>query len=260
MDLLIGSSGFVGSTLRTQKSFDFLYRSNNIASIKKDIDGIVVCSAAPAQKYLANENPSSDLNNIKKLISHISSIRCKNFILISTVDVFKNPNNVFENSHVNENGLHPYGLHRRMLEDFVENNFRNYLIVRLSGLVGPGLRKNIIFDFQNNNNLDRIESRNIFQFYPMINLWRDIKIALKAKIKIIHLTAERITVAEVSRKGFNKTFNNELSSALVSYDMRTEYAELFGVKGDYQYSCHDSIEAIRHYAQIENKKLEIKNK
>ena len=77
---------------------------------------------------------------------------------------------------------------------------------------------------------------------------------------IIHLTAEPITVAEVSCQGFNKTFNNELSSALVSYDMRTEYAELFGVKGDYQYSCHDSIEAIRHYAQIENKKLEIKNK
>ena len=58
----------------------------------------------------------------------------------------------------------------------------------------------------------------------------------------------------------NKKFNNELSSALISYDMRTEYAELFGVKGDYQYSCHDSIKAIRHYAQLENKKLEIKNK
>ena len=260
MDLLIGSSGFVGSTLRTQKSFDFLYRSNNITTIKKDIDGIVVCSAAPAQKYLANKNPSSDLNNIKKLILHTSSIRCKNFILISTVDVFKNPNNVFENSHINENGLHPYGLHRRMLENFVENNFSNYLIVRLSGLVGPGLRKNIIFDFQNNNNLDKIESRNIFQFYPMTNLWHDIKIALEAKIKIIHLTAEPITVAKVSSQGFNKKFNNELSSALISYDMRTEYAELFGVKGDYQYSCHDSIEAIRHYVQLENKKLEIKNK
>ena len=39
MDLLIGSSGFVGSTLRTQKNFDFLYFSNNIASIKKNIDG-----------------------------------------------------------------------------------------------------------------------------------------------------------------------------------------------------------------------------
>ena len=260
MDLLIGSSGYVGSTLRTQRSFDFLYRSNNIASIKKDIDGIVVCSAAPAQKYLANKNPSSDLNNIKKLISHIRSIRCKTFILISTVDVFKNPNNVYENSHVNENGLHPYGLHRRMLEDFVENNFSNYLIVRLSGLVGLGLRKNIIFDFQNNNNLEKIESRNIFQFYPMTYLWHDIKIALEAKIKIIHLTAEPITVAEVSSQGFDKTFNNKLSSPLISYDMRTEYAELFGVKGDYQYSCRDSIEAIRLYVQSENKNLEIKNK
>ena len=259
MNLLIGSSGYVGSTLRTQTHFDFLYRSNNIGSIKKEIDGIVVCSAAPAQKWVANKNPLADLNNIKKLISHLKSIRCGTFILISTIDVFKNPNNVYENSHVNKNGLHPYGLHRRMLENFVENNFKNYLIVRLSGLVGSGLRKNVVFDFQNNNNLDQIESRNIFQFYPMVNLWRDIQIALKEKIKLIHLTAEPITVADVSKYGFNKIFNNKLSSPLINYDMRTQYAELFGTKGNYQYSRLESIDAIRIYAQSENKNLEIKN-
>ena len=259
MNLLIGSSGYVGSTLRVQTHFDFLYNSHNIASIKKKVDGVVVCAAAPAQKWIANKNPSADLKNIKNLIDHLKSIRCVSFILISTIDVFKIPNNVDESSHVDENDLNPYGMHRRMLENFVKNNFKNHLIVRLSGLVGPGLRKNIIFDFQNNNNLDQIDSRSVYQFYPMVNLWRDIQIILKEKINLIHLTAEPITVADVSRFGFNKIFNHTLSSSPINYDMKTLYAGLFGAKGNYQYSRHESIQAIRVYAQSELKNLEIKN-
>ena len=41
--------------------------------------------------------------------------------------------------------------------------------------------------------------------------------------------------------------------------MRTRYAEFFGAKGNYQYSRHESIQAIRAYAQSETKNLEIKN-
>ena len=259
MNLLIGSSGYVGSTLRAQTHFDFLYNSHNIASIKKEIDGVVVCAGAPAKKWIANKNPSADLKNIKKLITYIKSVRCVTFILISTIDVFKIPNNVDENSHVDENGLIPYGMHRRMLENFVKNNFKNHLIVRLPGLVGPKLRKNIIFDFLNNNNLDQIDSRGMYQFYPMVNLWRDIQIALKEKINLIHLTAEPITVADVSKFGFNKIFNHILSSSPINYDMKTLYAKLFGAKGNYQYSRDETIQAIRAYAQSEPKNLEIKN-
>ena len=64
MDLLIGSTGFVGSTLISQRNFDYCYNSDNIAKIEKDIDGIVVCAAPSAKKYLANQNPLLDLNNI----------------------------------------------------------------------------------------------------------------------------------------------------------------------------------------------------
>jgi len=253
MDLLIGSTGFVGSTLISQRNFDYCYNSDNIAKIEKDkdIDGIVVCAAPSAKKYLANQNPLLDLNNINKLISHIKFLKCKTFILISTVDVFREPINIFEDSSVIENGLHPYGLNRRMLENFVINNFNNYLIVRLSGLVGPGLRKNIVFDFKNNNDLDKIDCRNIYQFYPIINLWKDIEIALKANLKLIHLTAEPISVAEVSKQGFGKIFNNKLSAKLIKYDMRTKYGKLFGVNKDYQYSSDESINAIHQYNQSE---------
>ena len=211
----------------------------------------VVCAGAPAQKWIANREPKADRQKIDGLIAHLKTIQCKTFILISTVDVFKNPIGVDEDTPVDESGLHAYGLHRRLLEKFVESHFPSYLIVRLPGLVGPGLRKNVIFDFLNDNNLHAIESRGVFQFYPMVNLWYDIQTALNAGLNLVHLTAEPISVADVSKKGFGKSFDHALANTPATYDMRTRHAHIFDAPGRYQYSSRETIQAIRAYAQSE---------
>jgi hypothetical protein len=254
---LIGYTGFVGSTLLKQRTFEQRFRSTNINEIEGNEFDLVVCSAAPAQKWIANREPEADLQTIEDLIAHLKTIRCETFVLISTVDVFKSPIGVIEDTPVDEAGLHPYGLHRRLLEKFVEECFANYLIVRLPGLVGPGLRKNVIFDFLNNNNLHFIESRGVFQFYPMTNLWYDIQIALGAGLKLVHLTAEPISVAEISAAGFGKPFNQILANPPGSYDLRSKYAALFGVDGAYQYSKRETIQAVRAYAQSEPVSIEM---
>lgn len=251
MNTLIGYSGFVGSTLLKQTSFDATYRSTDIHEINRQDFDVVVCAAAPAQKWIANSKPGEDLNNITSLIEHLRTIRCKTFILISTVDVFNNPIDVDESTVIQETGLHPYGLHRRFLEKFVEENFSKSLIVRLPGLVGPGLRKNVIFDFHNSNKLEAIESRGIFQFYPMVNLWYDIQIALQAGLRLVHLTAAPIRVSDVSLRGFGKPFKQELIGMPARYDMQTMYATIYGAKGRYQYSESETVQAIRAYAQSE---------
>lgn len=250
-DALIGYTGFVGTTLLKQHAFDQRFRSVNI----KDIDGhefdLVVCAAAPAQKWIANREPDADRQNIEGLIAHLKTIKCKTFVLISTVDVFKMPVGVDEETPVDEVGLHAYGLHRRLLERFVEVHFTNHLIVRLPGLVGPGLRKNVIFDFLNANNLYAIESRGVFQFYPMVNLWFDIQTALNAGLKLVHLTAEPVSVAELSATGFGKTFDHALADKPATYDLQSRYADIFGGHGVYQYSKRETIQAVRAYAQSE---------
>lgn len=248
---LIGFTGFVGSTLLKQASFEALYRSTNINEIDSQIFDTVICCAAPAQKWIANKDPANDFKNIQLLIQNLKSIQCKRFILISTVDVFKSPINVYEGTEIDELNLQPYGFHRRLLEKFVESHFDNYLIVRLPGLVGPGLRKNVIFDFLNNNNLKMIESRGVFQFYPMVNLWFDIQTALENNLNIIHLTAEPITAADVALKGFGISFRNRLPGTPALYDFKTSYAELFGKSGPYQYCYDETLLAIRAYAQSE---------
>lgn len=248
---LIGHSGFVGSSLLRQHDFHSRYRSTNIADIQGKSFDLVVCAGAPAQKWIANKAPAEDLAVIDALITHLGTIDCRKFVLISTVDVFHTPVEVDERSHVDENGLLPYGLHRRHLEKFVESRFDNHLVIRLPGLVGPGLRKNIIFDLLHDNNLATVESRSVYQFYPMVNLWYDIRRGLDLDLKLLHLTAAPVSVAQVAADGFGRPFEQILAPPPVRYDFRTVHSREFGGERWYQYSLRETIQAIRSYAQTE---------
>ena len=250
-DALIGHSGFVGGTLLRQRAFDALYRSTDIHEIAGREFDLVVCAGAPAQKWIANRAPVEDRANIEAMIGHLSAMRCKSFVLISTVDVFGDPTGVDETSEVSEQGLHPYGLHRRLLERAVERMFDDHLIVRLPGLVGPGLRKNVVFDLLNDNNLHVVDSRGEFQFYPMVNLWDDLQRARGAGLRCVRSKIEPVSVERVAAEGFGRPFVNHLQAKPARYDFRSVHAELFGGHGAYQYDARASLMAIRAYAQSE---------
>lgn len=142
---IIGYTGFVGSNLVRQVDFNSLYNSKNIESIIGKKFDLLVCSGAPAVKWLANKEPEKDLENIKRLTKCLGKVAAKKVILISTVDVYPLPVEVDEDTEIDLEVLHPYGKHRLELERFVEARFDS-LIVRLPGLFGDGLKKNIIYD------------------------------------------------------------------------------------------------------------------
>ena len=250
-DALIGYTGLVGSTLLRQRPFQHLFRSTNIEEVRGRGFDLVVCAGAPAQKWVANRDPEADKANVSRLINNLGKLTCERFVLISTVDVFGSPYAVDESIPPEENGLHPYGLNRLTLERFVENKFPGALIIRLPGLVGPGLRKNVIFDFLNDNNLSAIDSRGIFQFYPTVNLWADIEVALSSDIYLLHLTAAPISVSQVARDGFGRAFDQQVVEQPARYDFCSRNASLYGVDGPYQYSQRETLLAIRAYAQSE---------
>ena len=120
---LIGYSGFVGQTLLRQRSFDDLYRSTNIQDIRGKSYDLVIGAGAPAKKWLANKDPEGDRLAIDTLISHLSEVKARTFVLISTVDVFKKPVEVDEDTVIDTEKLHPYGFNRWRLEQFVHNHF-----------------------------------------------------------------------------------------------------------------------------------------
>ncbi len=250
-DALIGHSGFVGGTLLRQRSFGAMYRSTDIDAIVGRRFDTVICAGAPAQKWLANREPEADLRTIEGLIARLAGVQCSTFILISTVDVFHQTVHVDENSPVDEHELHPYGRNRRLLENFAQDHFNRCIVARLPGLVGPDLRKNVIYDLLNDNNLHTIDRRSVYQFYPMVNLWHDLQLAQRNGLGLLHLTAEPISVCEVSEYGFGKRFDQVLDAPPARYDFRSRHAALFGGAGAYQYSRRETLQAVRAYAQSE---------
>lgn len=250
---LIGHSGFVGSTLKRQADFDALYRSTDIDGIRGHAFDLVICAGAPAQKWLANREPEADKRNMERLIDALRNVRCREFVLISTVDVFKDPRGVDESTQPDDNGLHPYGANRLWLERFVQDQFEAARIVRLPGLVGPGLKKNIIFDLHHGNAVSAIDSRSVFQFYPMVNLWTDLVRTREAGLNCVHLTAEPLSVAEIALQGFGIRFEQVQQGCPAHYDFQSRHAGTFGAQGRYTYSARETMLAVRAYAQSEPK-------
>lgn len=146
---LVGYTGFVGSNLANNFKFDNLYNSKNIEEAYGTNPDLLVYSGVPAEKFLANNNPEKDMEIIKNAFENIKKINPKRIVLISTIDVYKNPINVDEDTKIDTEGLLPYGYNRYKLERMVEENFDNHLIVRLPGLYGENIKKNFIYDLIN---------------------------------------------------------------------------------------------------------------
>lgn len=233
-DALIGFTGFVGQNLNTVP-FAALFNSKNIEEIRNRRFEMIICAGAPGAKWLANKEPDADSAQIQRLIEVLKTVSAQKFILISTIDVFRIPINADEASVVDTKDLHPYGLHRYALERFVQNQFDSH-VLRLPGLFGKGLKKNVIFDFLTNNAVENIESRNVFQFYNLAHIWTDIHKVVESNIPLIHLSTEPTSVEEVVRAGFQKEFVNHHTKPLIRYDFRSKYDSLWDGRNGYLYS------------------------
>lgn len=247
---LIGSTGFVGGALRQQCDFDEFFSSSNIHELNGHFDTIY-CAAAPGQKWLANQDPASDRETIATLLKALLKVTAETVVLISTVDVFSDPVGVDEETVPSKKDLSPYGLHRLELEEELACHFDQSLTVRLPGLVGPGLRKNAIYDLHNGNNLMAIDSRAVFQFYPTVNLFRDIQIGLQHNLSLLHLSSEPTSIDDVADFCFGREFFNELMAKIPRYDFQSVHASVFGRNSLYQYSAPEVFQLIRDFHQTE---------
>ena len=149
MRSLVGYTGFVGSNLMESGSFDFAYNSVNIAEAFGTRPDILYFSGLRAEKYLANTDPGADFELVKQAMKNIESIAPKSVILISTIDVYGHPAGADEETVIETGALHPYGLNRLRLEDFIRERYPDHLILRLPALFGKHIKKNFIYDMLN---------------------------------------------------------------------------------------------------------------
>ena len=148
MDALIGSTGFVGGSLLRQRDFDARFDSRSIHKANGQTFDTVVCAAAPGSMFEANRFPDRDREKVGSLITSLSGLKARRFVLVSTIAVLADFAADDEGSAVFQTDL-AYGANRRALEVFCTETFSDCLIVRLPALFGSGLKKNFLFDILN---------------------------------------------------------------------------------------------------------------
>lgn len=241
MTALIGHSGFVGSNLLAKRSYDFLYRSNNIETIRGRQFDHVVCSGVQAMKWWANLHPQEDLAGIEKLLEPLAEVTAERFTLISTIDIYPVPREVDESSPINHTGHHAYGLNRLYVEDWVRKHFPQVLILRLPGLFGPGIKKNVIFDMLHENGLDKVHPNGVFQYYDLRRLTDDIDRAWDLGIDLLNLSTGQLATAEIRDHFFPGKELGGSGPAPASYNMKSKHAEAWGGQDGYLYSKEQVI-------------------
>lgn len=233
---LIGSTGFVGSTLARQMHFAASFNSATIDMIYGCEFDTIVCAGAPAVKWLANKDPVGDLANLKRLMSALLNVRARHLVLISTIDVYPKPEQVDE-ADIPEYHPEAYGRNRRALELFAESEFERSTIIRLPGLFGEGLKKNIIFDLIHGNQLGNINPASQFQWYPLERFHSDLYEIIGSGLPLVNVAPEPLQTEDILSALFPRVKPGPTVHPAASYDMHTQHADLLGGAGQYHLSA-----------------------
>lgn len=243
---LIGYTGFVGGNLQDQAAFDDLYNSKNIENIAGKSYELLVSAGGPAVRWQANKEPEKDRRALQRLMDCLSKVSAKKFVLMSTIDVYADPVEVDEDAPIELSELKPYGKHRREVEIFVEDRF-DASIIRLPNLFGPGLKKNVVYDLLHDNLVEQIHAEAVYQYYNLKHLWRDTRITLDNRLRVVNFSTEPVSVREMAREAFGLDFQNRPTPAAPRYDFKSKFAGLYGGAGGYLY---DKVQVLSELKQF----------
>jgi nucleoside-diphosphate-sugar epimerase len=169
---VIGAEGFVGSAfaehLATHPGVSLrkITRQNYAAESGQPSDVVVDCSAN-SRKYLAEERPVEDFDlSVTQRLRTLHAFPARQHLHVSSVDVYghlESEQTTREDSPMDAESASHYGFHKLLAESLVRHYAARWLIVRLAGMVGPGLRKNPVYDVLEGSP-QRIHPDSLYQF------------------------------------------------------------------------------------------------
>jgi len=170
--ILIGANGFVGSAFsRLLSSISYVelvkVTRENYDSVLNTKGDLVIDASCNSRKFFAEEQPVSEFNtSVHHRLKTLFDFHSPFHLHISSVDVYSGIESVetsCENSFIDLSRISHYGMHKFMAEQLVQHYAKKWMILRFAGMVGPGLRKNPVFDILNNQPL-RIHPKSQYQF------------------------------------------------------------------------------------------------
>lgn len=157
MIYLLGGKGFVGSALvrhceTRQIPHAVLTRDNYSQYVGTHCD-VLINANGNSKKYLPLKQPLEDFDlSVRSVRASLVDVQADRYVHLSTCDVYpdcSSPATTRETLVPDPARQSPYGFHKYLAEWCVRHVASRWLIVRLGSMVGPGLKKNPIFDIVN---------------------------------------------------------------------------------------------------------------
>jgi nucleoside-diphosphate-sugar epimerase len=154
MIYLVGGNGFVGSAfarLFAARGLEFrIIGRDDFEDYRGTSCEVLINANGNSKKYLADREPMTDFDlSVRSVAKTIEAFRCGIYALLSTGDVYADqsrPELTREDQAIDPVRQGRYGLHKMLAETLVCATQTRWLILRMGGLVGPGLKKNAIYD------------------------------------------------------------------------------------------------------------------
>ena len=171
MVVVLGGHGFVGSAfVRLLSRLQVPHRAigrQDYAAAARDTCDVLINAAGNSVKYLADRDPAADFaQSVDLAVAAARDFSPRLYVLASSVDVYADLRcaaTTREDTPLDAMRTSLYGFHKQLAESCVQRHTGAWLIVRLAGMVGPGLRKNPVFDILNDQPL-RISPESRYQF------------------------------------------------------------------------------------------------
>ena len=152
--IIIGGEGFVGSAYvrycqKNDLDYVVINRSNYQDNIGTKCD-LLINANGNSKKFLAKENPLLEFDaSVRSVRQSLIDFLAKKYIFLSSCDVYPDcstPESTKEDTVIDISSQSPYGFHKYLAEQCVRHCHSDWLIFRMGGFVGEGLKKNAIFD------------------------------------------------------------------------------------------------------------------
>lgn len=223
-EAILGASGFVGSNYLKLNPKTKVVRRNELNSNHRRISCQNLIIAAPsANKWSANLNPQKDRLEIESLLQSIKEkFLAERVLLFSTIDVYGNPNNVSESE--TEFPLNAYGENRLLFAQRLSETFQTTTI-RLSGLYGPGLKKNLLHDILRKRTefICNINPNSTFQWTHVLDALKLSRKFFDDNIEKVNIVAEPVKVSELEINTWPWQDLLSESQILSEYNVTTNY-------------------------------------
>ncbi len=145
-------SGFVRRLAALGREVQVITRENYDAFRGRRC-GVFINAAGNSSKLLARRAPLEDFEaSVRSVRASLVDFRYDAYVYLSSIDVYPDcsPHGANrETTIIDPQAASPYGFHKWLAEQCVRHVAGRWLIARLGGAVGPGLRKNAIYDILN---------------------------------------------------------------------------------------------------------------